>query len=260
MDRTYLWKWAKTKETFGTIIIVTTLLYLFLNSCIIYPLIIENFGFWYWFMYYVPKFAPLLLAGVYLQKKVYAGFKQSLDNFSWLCIAVGVGCLITFLIMDAAGGFNLNISFGVYAWSYPAVIEYAFFFVSIFMVARRKIKAAFPSLTISVFFISALGMIYELPVYHNFMVSYYQDWSYPFYFATAIFSLLFLTLQIHDSGWHPTKLFICSIMIFLVHAIIYAVYHYDCNQSGLAGYIYPWIPRLPGALLLGGYLSGLTMH
>jgi hypothetical protein len=217
----------------------------------------KDYGIGYLILFYTPRFTPLILTGICLIKSATNKATKQLNYLSEISVGLMIGLLAYAAVSLLLLTFPITIYINFFTWTSAAPIEYATtFLITYYLYLKKRPTQKLEALTFASLLISAAGMIYELPIFHDFTLSYYVDAAYPFYYATAFFSTIFLTIWIVGLRWHPEKYFVIATIIFAIHAIIYSASLYDRYPTELSVYT-AWIPRIFGLLFLLSLLPGI---
>jgi len=245
---------------FGWFLVFYSLVFALLNVQTLWGTYV-SYGLLYCILFYVPKFAPLVVFGGFLvlrESRFYSGrFVRRLcfGSFGIVAVTLAVSVLMVF-----SGRNLLDTRFvvdGVYPWTWTAIISYLSVWLISFVSVYRRFGDCIFGFVFSCLMVSALGMVHEIAVYHPFVLGHYLDISYPFVLCTKFFSLVFLVFMVAEKGWKPEKTFWCASALFVFHSVFWVVNFDVMGGNFVFGCIWQWVPRLVGAFLLLSLVFGM---
>lgn len=232
-------------KTFGYYLLAVLLFYLVLASPQIYATILV-YGLDYAGLFYLPKFLPILIFGLFLILKP----SRLLESACKVVMYVSFGVMVATL---GVLGFqsSLDLSIGVYVWSWIGVVTWVVVWtVSLFLCYCRTGDTVL-SFVFSALLLSAGGYFYEIPL---FVIGGYPvvtfDYSFPFLIDTGIFSLFLIGCLCYRQKWKLTPWTVGAFLIYIAFAgaLIIHPFRFD----GLA----IWVPRLIGSGALLSVIAG----
>lgn len=252
------------KQILGVFLVFQVCIYFIINSVFgVFACTLANYGVAYWCIFYLPKFVPLLLFGVYLLsiKSRFRDWLNVLSNIGLFGeILFFAGALFSFLLAGAPLTFpNVLFSVGPYVWSWAGLLTWLAVFNVAFLLSYRRVKDYLFGLVFSVLVLSVGGMLYEIPVHMKLCLGYYIDYSYPLFLGTEFVSVVFLGIILYMSKWKPTKTFFLAFLVYLIHVVAWLqLRDFVANSAGgvieVLGW---WLPRIVGASLLLSLVSGM---
>jgi len=246
--------------------IIITFGLLFLMSCTAQIVsLTSNFltqGFFYdpryYFRFHFPKLFPIIIFGIYLLNE---GFKTKpftrpfklLSKCLTLLTVASILILVTGILLKLSTTFWFSQDFD---WSYEAMLTYPITYLLLKHVLDKKIGEADYKTTLLVLAVTAIGFIYEAPIYHYsaHMVGGYTHLTQPLLISTDILSYYFMVAMLFRYKWTWTKTMSISV---LVYALFFALYYNNMHLEPLNPYYAQWIPRVFGILLVYGFFSGI---
>lgn len=229
---------------------------LLMQPILFFPRLVDslsNHGFIYVFEKTVPYFLPFIIFGVYLLRE-----NRTPKVFNWISNLSFKVAVVAFLVF--VGSYILQFDFSNHLWSYQSVIVWSGLFVAIFYVLKNKGYEPFFCFTFSSLCLPFGGMLYELPIYPYAALKLggFFHYSYPLFVATPFVVGVFLVYLLHKKGWIPTKLFWVSIIVYLVHGVVYFCYPTMIWLPENVYFLANFVPRLFGAFVLVTVACGFS--
>lgn len=207
---------------------------------LIYTTCVLTFHFlWNGFVNYydIRKTVPLILF-FYAQVSINFKFRKYLH-------VIGFATILLFSIFsyrwDWCGGWIwLQSKIGL-TWRSWVYIEYIAFGMIYLELLARRLKHDFQALAYTVFLLSIVGFMYEIPVYHSYANPQFFSISSPFFFRTSIIGLCIVCWKL---GWKTFSQL--RVQIALIFLSIFYLFHF-LNPFFAFPY-YGFIVRIPTLL------------
>lgn len=209
------------------------------------------YGVLYGLRFYGAKFAPLLIFTGYLVATMWPRTKLCFTTLSYVGFAGALGAFSLFA-WASLNSIPLSTFFGIFRWSYTAIIEYLAAFILFILLGLWKTRDALYAVTLASVAISAASMIYELPIYPQIQhTDIYFHETHALFIATPILSLILFLFLLYEQKamqacMRDRALFVMAFTGYLIWSVIYFFNNYLAPT---------WLPRLPTLLLCAASIN-----